>query len=796
MKTLRILLLLAVTAMLAVVVSDYIGTQRAGPAGGVAEPEEIPRNLDSKASRWTWSQSSANERRVEIHASTVEQIRDTTLLQLHGVELLIYRPDSQSYDRIVSESARFDGETLYSEGEVTVLLGLTPAGSAQPSRQPTKIRSTGVTFRSKTGVASTDRFAEYEFEGGRGHSSGSFYDSVNRYFRMNSQAYVERDSSAPGQPPLKISAGELSYFEVEQRVDLKKGASLERGEQRLEAGEAYVYLEAGVIRRITAVEARGVERQKSRVLRFETPRLEATYSPKQVLERISGEGKSWMTSGTDSSSLRAEGNRIDLRYEALEGAEESLLRETHVRESAVLEARPAAGSTAGKAQIRRISSEILHLQMDSTAENMEFVETLARGRIDLLPVEDGDSHDRMEADRIKMFYAAGNRMEKLQATGNVEVERQPRRNARQGAKPVRQTEPLRTTSGGLIGEFDPASGEMRVLRQWANFRFEQGERSGRAEEARFDLTANRTELRNRAEVWDLNGRTSANQLNLDEESGDFSAQGNVSSVFQERAPMNASGATAKESSGSAAKEIAGGAAETIGPGGELFSTAEPVYATAERMRSNQRSGVIEYFGKARLWQGADRIEAEQIRIERREKKLAAQGNVLSVLAEKHEDAPTPAESAPGPARQAAAQKPPIVVRADAMRYDETTRQIAYAGHVELRRDILRVKASELDAWLTPAEDGESRLKKAEARGAVEVSEAAASGTGRRGFGERAEYHPGEEKVVLEGAPARVINARQDTTRGAELTYYLNDDRLLVLGSPLERSYSLRRKRQE
>jgi lipopolysaccharide transport protein LptA len=143
-----------------------------------------------------------------------------------------------------------------------------------------------------------------------------------------------------------------------------------------------------------------------------------------------------------------------------------------------------------------------------------------------------------------------------------------------------------------------------------------------------------------------------------------------------------------------------------------------------------------------------------------------------------------------------AQGRPIEVRADAMRYDEATRQIEYDGSVELRRDTLRVKAKELDAWLAPPGAAGSRLEKAVAGGAVEIAETAVHGPPpRQGFGERAQFFPGEDKVILEGEPARVISARQDTTRGSELTYHLGDDRLLVLGSPQERSYSLRRRKE-
>jgi lipopolysaccharide export system protein LptA len=780
MKTLRILLLLAVTGMLGVVVWDYAGAQRAGSAGEASEPEEIPQNLDSKASRWTWSQSSSNERKVEIHANTVEQIRDTTLLQLQGVELLIYRSDANSFDRIVCDSARFDGETLYSEEEVTVLLGLTTGDSAQ-NAQPTTIRSSGVTFQSKTGVASTDRYTEYEFEGGVGHSVGSFYDSVHRYFRMNSEAYVERHASSAGQPVLKIRAGELTYYEIGQRVDLKNGASLERGGQKLRAAEAIVHLEEGVIRQITATDAQGEEGQAARVVRFETPKLVAWYSPLQIIEHINGEGPSVMTSETAASAIRAQGNRIDLHYVTPEGATESLLREMYVRESAILEAKPGPGAAAKGGQVRRVSSETLHLKMDNTAENMEFVETMARGRLDVLPVEPDGSRDVLEADRIKMLYAAGNRMEKLQASGNVTLERQPRA---EDSTAGRKAEPLHTFSGALLGEFDPGSGDLRVLRQWANFRFEQGDRSGRAEEAQFDLAANQIELKNRAEVWDPNSRTSADSLTLDEESGDFEARGRVSSAYQEKSRKGEPGA-------------GGSQAAT----GELFAPSKPVYATAERMVSNQRSGVLEYHGKARLWQGADRIEAEQIRIERRQQKLAAKVKVVNVISEKGEDAAVDqtgslAAGQGGDRGVPATQGRPIEVRADAMRYDEATRQIEYDGSVELRRDTLRVKANELDAWLAPPGAAGSRLEKAIAGGSVEIAETAPHGPPpRQGFGDRAQFFPSEDKVILEGEPARVISARQDTTRGSELTYHLGDDRLLVLGSPQERSYSLRRRKE-
>jgi len=47
-------------------------------------------------------------------------------------------------------------------------------------------------------------------------------------------------------------------------------------------------------------------------------------------------------------------------------------------------------------------------------------------------------------------------------------------------------------------------------------------------------------------------------------------------------------------------------------------------------------------------------------------------------------------------------------------------------------------------------------------------------------------------VRLDGAPARVIDEVGNETRGPQLTYRLNDDRLLVQGSSDGRAYTLRR----
>jgi lipopolysaccharide export system protein LptA len=116
----------------------------------------------------------------------------------------------------------------------------------------------------------------------------------------------------------------------------------------------------------------------------------------------------------------------------------------------------------------------------------------------------------------------------------------------------------------------------------------------------------------------------------------------------------------------------------------------------------------------------------------------------------------------------------------------------------LKRQGLTVQSDEMDVFFEAAgEKGESQgnLRQAVARGNVEILEQEGTArAGRRGVGQYAEFFPQTEKVILKGSPARVHSAQNDQTRGSELTYYLDDDRLLVLGNETDPSYTYRRGR--
>jgi lipopolysaccharide export system protein LptA len=99
----------------------------------------------------------------------------------------------------------------------------------------------------------------------------------------------------------------------------------------------------------------------------------------------------------------------------------------------------------------------------------------------------------------------------------------------------------------------------------------------------------------------------------------------------------------------------------------------------------------------------------------------------------------------------------------------------------MTRPGLDVKAAEIRAIL--AEQGSaSRVEKAYADGSVEIAQSSPVRT-RTGTGDHAEYYSGEEKLILTGGDPKLVDSLRGEVRGSELTYYANDDRLLVNGAP-------------
>src|SRR5580693_4922935 len=175
------------------------------------------------------------------------------------------------------------------------------------------------------------------------------------------------------------------------------------------------------------------------------------------------------------------------------------------------------------------------------------------------------------------------------------------------------------------------------------------------------------------------------------------------------------------------------------------------------MESTDKNQVVHYQGKAQMWQGADRIQADKIDLNREQKHpekhaLIADGSVVSTLWQQPKDEE----------KKKGAVPILTIVRAPHMVYTDQNRLAIYSGGVQMTRPNMNVKCQDLKAYLADS-SADSRLEKAYADGDVQIVQVGADRT-RTGTADHAEYFTGEEKVILRG-PVRNEQPKMVDTLG-------------------------------
>ena len=151
--------------------------------------------------------------------------------------------------------------------------------------------------------------------------------------------------------------------------------------------------------------------------------------------------------------------------------------------------------------------------------------------------------------------------------------------------------------------------------------------------------------------------------------------------------------------------------------------------------------------------------------------LVADGSVVTNLWEEPKD----------PQEKKTATAVLTEVRAPHLVYTEKDRLAVYTGGTALKRPNLQVNSRELRAFLSDT-GSDSQLEKAFADGDVHIVQTSKTTT-YNGTAQHSEFYMDEQKVILLGGMPKMVDNRGNSTVGpGGLTYFVNDDRLLVNGS--------------
>ena len=328
--------------------------------------------------------------------------------------------------------------------------------------------------------------------------------------------------------------------------------------------------------------------------------------------------------------------------------------------------------------------------------------------------------------------------------------------------------PMLTDSKEILATFDGA-GALATLDQNKNFHYQEGDRRATADRAVLEQSKNIITLDGSARSWDPTGSANSDRLIMNQQSGDFTADGHVTTTHV--------------------------GDEKSKPGSAMLSSNEVMQGKADHLVSTSHNQKLHYEGNASVWQGANRVTAEKIDIDRTVRTFQAHGKVVSQLADKSSDK-TPDKTTDKTAKPKATIF--TVVRAPDLEYSDETRLAHYKGGALMTRPDLSVNGQEIKAYLNAA-SADNSLDHALADGSVKILSAMPEPSGRgvrtrTGTGEHAEYYASEQKVQLEGGEPLFIDSNRGQTRGRKLTWWSNNDRLLVNGVENRPADSLLRKK--
>lgn len=706
------------------------------------KPATLPSGMQALAdSGWFWRKTEGDRTLAELRAKQFTQQMDPPRVDVEGVEIKIFHKNDPGFDIVKSAKGvlRTEEGTFYSEGEVEMTMGLREEPNAH--NRLVNIKTSGVTYSTQTGRVLTERPAEFVFENSRGSATGASYDPVTRELLMQRDVRVEWTKN---KRTMRVEAGELTYKELESKIYLKPWSRLTRDTLTLNAAASVVTLNEGEIQLVEAENAKGEDRPPKRALDYAADRLVLRFAEKNTINRVEGENNAKLVALSPSGKTTVTAHRVDMDFDARDG--DSILKKAVANGNTRVESEPLQSAT------RVMKSETVEMAMRPGGEEIATVVTHTPGEIEFHPKTPADRYRKLTGDRFWIDYGAQNQIEKFRATKASTFSK------------GRQKQPdAHTTSEELLALFDPKTGDMASLEQWNQFQYDAGDRKARADRARLDQPTGRITLQGKARMWDSTGSTDAAAIDLDQNTGDMVATGKVIST---RLPDK----------------------KQAKPKSSLVDSSETIQARAEKMTTRDDNKWIRYEGGATMWQGADKLDAEMITIDRKNQVLAASGKVVSQTRER-----------PKAGAKDVKGQMFTLVRAPEMTYRETEKEAYYRGGVTMDRGDLTVKSRELRAWFskddpaTPDNEGNS-LQRARADGNVDIVQGDSTRT-RKGVSEQADYEITDGKVTLTGGSPVFTDSLKGTTRGQKITWFADNEKLQVEGATAQPTESrLKRKK--
>ncbi|HKF46381.1 MAG TPA: hypothetical protein VKB38_03420 [Terracidiphilus sp.] len=773
-------------------------------------PHRLGADIERQANEFVYTQSSHGKTLFKIRASRVVQLKQSGRALLHDVGIELYGEDGKTVDRISGGEFEYDQgagiATAAGPVEITIMRpGVAPAVAPHPAQPKGKstpletaehnaaagqidVKTSGLTFNQKTGVASTSQPVQFSAVQGQGSSTGATFDSSKGQLVLDHdvQLHVQH-----GGDSVTVSARHAEFDRNELTCDLRTAVAAYRNGQAT-AGEVQIlFRENGSAVRLDAHD--GFALSTATGSRIAAPNGSLDFNEhNQPREGHLRDGVT-MASSSPGRISRGSAPTADIAFTPT-----GELRHAHLGRGVTMHSEqdtPASATTPATHVVRDWNSPVAeinfrndnkgHVQLadlhgtggvvitgqtqraggplvpsrmsadDVTGTfgpNQELTRLEGTGHASLEQTTAASAHQVTTGDRLDALFAAAGHApvsgvprpaatrsqnsEQIQSAtidGNVVMTQQP------PAKPGRQPgPPMRATAGHAVYQ---GSGEMLHLTQ----------------DPRVDDGAM---------------QVSSDRLDVSQASGDAFAHGNVKATWLQSAQSGQP--TQKQGN--------------IGLGGD-----GPAHVVAAEAQLNRATGEASFSGQARLWQQANSVSAPVIILDRVRQTLVARAanarELVHLVMLSSSGVVQPGQKNAHSEPKDAKQPQVIRVAAGDLKYSAAERKAllhaAPAASIVAETPTAVVTSSEAELTLLPPGNhagpngASAQVDRLTARGQVVINT-----QNRHGTGEELVYSSESGQYVLTGTaadPPKMTDPARGTVSGEALIFNTRDDSVSIEG---------------
>jgi lipopolysaccharide export system protein LptA len=774
-------------------------------------PQRLGIEIQQEANGVTYTQAHGGHTLFKIHASKVVQLKKGNAL-LHDVKIELYGEDGSRVDRIEGGEFEYDQKagTAIAAGPVEITLmrpGVAPAIAPKAAagqvvgdkpkgapvasvaeaaaRGEIHVKTSGLTFDQKSGVATTSQRVDFSSVQGAGNSTGATFDSQKGLLVLERAVEL---TTHRGEETVQIHAQHAEFERGSLLCRLRTATADYQGGEAMAGDAKILFREDGSAVRLDAMNGFTLTTATGGHLTTPTGQMDFDEHNLPRHGRLQGGVAMDSTSDSENGEWHRQLHGVAPQAE-LEFTTQGKLRRAHLELGVAMDS-VAQSEQADQPQrlSRHWRSPMADIEFrDSGHGQLEPASVHGTGGVAIT----GESQRgnaaaapfRLLADDLTGTFGPGSVLSAMNGVGRASIEETTATGSHQttagdrleahfaapampGAKPVQGGEAQiqsATVEGHVVLTQTPASKpgapQPAMLRAT----------SGRADYAGLGewlhLTVN-------PRVEDGAMQLTADKVDVSRASGDAFAHGNVKASWS-----NVSGASNGEP---------GRPASGVALGGQ-----GPAHIVAAEAQLHQATNEATFRGQARLWQQANSVAAPVIVLDRERQTLVARTMdaaepVRAVLLSAAESV---SGSAPGKDAGKANQPSVIRVRGGDLKYSDAERKAVMRsgvlGKVVAETGTATSSSDEIEVVLRPAgktaskDGGQAQVDHMTARGHVVLIS-----QGRRGTGEQLVYTGATGEYVLTGTaavPPRMSDPARGTVTGEALIFHSSDDSVRVEG---------------